>query len=126
MRHRVRAAVEVRRPQVAPEPDVRAARLRGGQHQPAHPLVGVIQVRPYRDRLQARPENRRREDGFQVTRADAEDVQRRGSPWSAVTTVTSQPAITWSNSQPPAHCTASPVLGAIAVSRGRSECLTGG
>src|SRR5450756_2068324 len=53
VRHRVTAAIEVRGPQLAPEPDLRAARLGGGPHQPPDPLVGVVHIRPHRDRLQA-------------------------------------------------------------------------
>ena len=76
VRHRVAAAVEVRRPDLAPEPDLGPAGLGGGQHQPAHPLVIAVQVRPQRDRLQAGPEHRRREHGVEVARPHAEDVER--------------------------------------------------
>ena len=50
----------------------------------------------------------------------------RESQLSAVRTVTSQPAITWSNSRPPAERTTSVVVGAIAVRRGLRQCLTEG
>jgi hypothetical protein len=76
--HRVGRAVEVLRPQVAPEPDLRQALVEGGEHHPADSCVTVIQIRPDRDGRQARTPDRHGQRGLQVANTDPENLQRPG------------------------------------------------